>query len=150
MSSQLSVEEWTTTETAALDRCGHCDNCTRAPGSVSRIDLRLPAWQTLKAAEAVEGHGSRLTLRQLGGIVRGLGHGKVTVSKTRRRRAEQSATIDMEEIAGGKVLLAKEVRTRGRALAPLSLSLSACVCPHSRGRHAPLHRRTRRCSASTS
>lgn len=102
------MDEWTTEETAALDRCGHCDNCTREPGSVKRIDLRLPAWQTLKAAEAVKKCGARLTLRQLGEIVRGLNHGKVNIPRG-RRRTQGTATIDMEEIAGGKVKLSREV-----------------------------------------
>lgn len=122
VSSQLAVEEWTTEETAALDRCGHCDNCTRAPGSVKRIDARLPAWQILKAAEAIQQCGSRRTLRQLVETVRGLGHGKVTVSRTRGRRMKESATIDMEQIAGGKVELSAEVRAfrRPRSVFPSS------------------------------
>lgn len=111
VSAQLSVEEWTTEETAALDPCGHCDNCTRAPGSVKRVDLRLPAWQTLRAAEDIKRCGARLTLRQLGELVRGLGRGKVNVSGTRHKRTKGSITIAMDELAGGKVQLSREVRT---------------------------------------
>ena len=119
VSSELSVEEWTTEEKAALDRCGHCDNCTRAPESVRRVDLRLPAWQILKAAEAVEHCGSHLTMRQLVDIVRGLGHGKISARRIRYKRAQESMTIDMTEIAGGKVELSPEVRTYKAAMLAL-------------------------------
>ncbi|KZT66630.1 ATP-dependent DNA helicase [Daedalea quercina L-15889] len=107
VASQLSVDVWTTEETGALERCRHCDNCKRAPESIDCMDVRLPAWQLLKIAEAVEVHGGQVTMMQLADIARSRGHGKSIARKRGRGRAAErgTVTIDPKTIAGGPVKL---------------------------------------------
>ncbi|KAH9932324.1 P-loop containing nucleoside triphosphate hydrolase protein [Fomitopsis serialis] len=107
-SSQLSVDAWTTEESNALEPCGHCDNCKRTPDMVKPMDVTPHAWQVLKIAEEVKTRGGRLSLVQLAGLVRG---NKVTVSNRRqgRREKEQGGeTLDLNKVAGGKVVLSRE------------------------------------------
>ncbi|KZT07931.1 ATP-dependent DNA helicase [Laetiporus sulphureus 93-53] len=111
-SSQLSVASWTTQETDALERCGHCDNCTRAPESVKRLDVRLHAWQILHVAEAVQDARGRVTIAQLADLARGSGGASFTMTSSQKGRGrgkeKERIALDLEEVAGGKVELAKE------------------------------------------
>jgi len=111
-SSQLSVNSWATQEKDALQRCGHCDNCTRLPDSFSRRDVRLPAWQLLRVADAARRNSGRLTIGQLCDLARGLGGATFDVSGKgkgkSRAKEKQRAELNLDEIAGGKVELSKE------------------------------------------
>ncbi|KAJ7293437.1 P-loop containing nucleoside triphosphate hydrolase protein [Mycena rebaudengoi] len=64
-SSQLSISAWTTEDSNALEKCGHCDNCTREPGSFERKDVTLETWQILKIVDAVQHSAGSSTLTML-------------------------------------------------------------------------------------
>lgn len=111
-SSSLSISSWATEESNALDRCGHCDNCTRPPESIERKDVTVEAWQILKVAGAVENDGGRVTLGMLGDLVRGAGGGAYGVAAGGRKgkgNAKEKIGLDLDAIAGGKVTLPKDV-----------------------------------------
>jgi ATP-dependent DNA helicase Q1 len=109
-SSDLSVASWTTDESNAMDRCGHCDNCTRPPDNVEHKDATVEAWQLLKILEAVEGGGGRLTIAGLSDLARGLGGGSFeTGGGGKRRKGKEKMQIDYDSVAGGKVGLSKDV-----------------------------------------
>ncbi|PCH44665.1 ATP-dependent DNA helicase, partial [Wolfiporia cocos MD-104 SS10] len=113
-SSQLEIASWTTDEEDALARCGHCDNCTRAPDALVRQDVRVPAWQILQVARAVQRNDGRVTIATLSDLVRGLGNATINVASGKRKgRAKESETIglDLDAIAGGKVNLSKGTRS---------------------------------------
>lgn len=108
-SSDLSMASWTTNESDAMDRCGHCDNCTRPPANVEHKDVTVEAWQILKILEAVEGSGGRLTIAGLSDLSRGLGGGSFeTGGGGKRRNAKEKIQIDYDSVAGGKVRLSKD------------------------------------------
>ncbi|KAG2152610.1 P-loop containing nucleoside triphosphate hydrolase protein [Suillus bovinus] len=108
-SSDLSMASWTTNESDAMDRCGHCDNCTRPPANVEHKDATVEAWQILKILEAVEGSGGRLTISGLSDLARGLGGGSFeTGGSGKRRNAKEKIQIDYDSVAGGKVRLSKD------------------------------------------
>ena len=70
------------------------------------------AWQILKVAEAIERDGGRVTLGMLGDLVRGSGGGSYGVAGGGRRgkgRGKEKVGLDLEDIAGGKVKLSKDV-----------------------------------------
>jgi ATP-dependent DNA helicase Q1 len=113
-SSQLSMSSWTTDDSDALARCGHCDNCTRAPEILDHRDMTTEAWQILKIVEAVKRSGGCLTLTQLAELARGAGGGAYEVTSRRggRRGNERSKEkLDLDAVAGGNVDLSKEVGT---------------------------------------
>ncbi|OAX38744.1 ATP-dependent DNA helicase [Rhizopogon vinicolor AM-OR11-026] len=108
-SSDLSMASWTTDESNAMDRCGHCDNCTRPPDNVEHKDATVEAWQLLKILEAVESSGGRLTIAGLSDLARGLGGGSFeTGGAGKRRKAKEKIQIDFDSVAGGKVGLSKD------------------------------------------
>src|ERR1700733_12701044 len=80
VSADLSMASWTTDDTDALARCGHCDNCTRAQETMDHRDVTVEAWQILKIPDAVQRHCGRLTLNGLGDLVRGSGGGAFDVA----------------------------------------------------------------------
>ncbi|KAG1734011.1 P-loop containing nucleoside triphosphate hydrolase protein [Suillus lakei] len=95
--------------TNAMDRCGHCDNCTRPPDSVEHKDATVESWQILKILEAVEGSGGRLTIAGLSDLARGLGGGSFETSGGgKRRNTKEKIQIDYDSVAGGKVGLSKD------------------------------------------
>ena len=106
--SQLSVSTWSTAESSALDRCGHCDNCSRDADSIERRDVTLPAWQLLKILQAVQQQGGRLTLSKLATLARGGAKGMYEVSKGKKRQTE-NLKIDLDTVAGGPVDMNKTV-----------------------------------------
>lgn len=107
-SSQLSVDAWTTQDKGALERCGHCDNCTRAPDSLARRDIRLAAWQILQAAELAERQSTRLTIGQLSDLVRSKKAATLSAKPKGRGKASTQVELDMADVAGGAVELSKE------------------------------------------
>lgn len=112
VSSDLSMASWTTDDTDALARCGHCDNCTRAPETVDQRDVTVEAWQILKIADVVKRHGGRLTLNGLGDLARGLGGGAFETSsggKGTKGKSKEKTSISLDDIAGGKISFSKDV-----------------------------------------
>jgi ATP-dependent DNA helicase Q1 len=110
-SSQLSIASWSTDETDAMARCGHCDNCTRAPETVDRKDMTTEAWQILKIAEAVQRDKGMLTLGMLADVARGSGGAAFDVRSGGRaaQGKEKKGVVDLDVVAHGKVELSKDV-----------------------------------------
>ncbi|KAH7912757.1 P-loop containing nucleoside triphosphate hydrolase protein [Hygrophoropsis aurantiaca] len=108
-SSDLAMNSWTTEEANAMDRCNHCDNCTRPPESIANKDVTLEAWQILKTLAAVESRGGRVTINGIGDLARGLGGGKFDANVGgKRKKAKESVQLDCEAVAGGKLQLSKD------------------------------------------
>ncbi|KAG6333050.1 hypothetical protein ID866_6039 [Astraeus odoratus] len=106
-SSDLCMLAWTTEESHATERCGHCDNCLRQPGTFVHQDVTLAAWQILKILETVHTQGGRQTIAGLGDLTRGLGGGTYDTSG-KRRNTKTKEQLDYGSIAGGKVELSKD------------------------------------------
>lgn len=120
MSSDISLNSWTTDPSKALERCGHCDNCKRSPDSLDQKDVTLEAWQILKIAESVQAQGGRLTQKALGDLARGLGGGgfEATAGQGKRKaKAKEKQNLDVNQVAGGKITLSGDVSS-GPAHAP--------------------------------
>ena len=113
-SSSLSLSAWSEDSNATtLDRCGHCDNCTREPGSVATRDVTLEAWSLCKVAEHVSREGGRLTIAMLSDLARGNAGGSFDVNakkKGRKGKQAEKVGLDLDEICGGKIGLTKDVR----------------------------------------
>ncbi|KZP14674.1 ATP-dependent DNA helicase [Athelia psychrophila] len=108
VSSDISLNSWTTDPSKALERCGHCDNCKRSPDSLDQKDVTLEAWQILKIAESVQAQGGRLTQKALGDLARGLGGGgfEATAGQGKRKaKAKEKQNLDVNQVAGGKITL---------------------------------------------
>lgn len=103
------MASWTTDETDALARCGHCDNCTRPPESVDHRDVTVEAWQILKILEYVQRHDGRLTLNTLSDVARGAGGGGFEGGKGKGKKQAEKQSIDLDDVAGGKINLSKDV-----------------------------------------
>ena len=106
------MSSWATSESNALDRCGHCDNCTRSPDSIEHINVTTMAWRILKVTEAIERDSGRVTLGMLGDLVRGSGGGSYGVVGGGGRgkgKAKEMVGLDLDDVAGGKVKLSKDV-----------------------------------------
>lgn len=108
-SSSLSTSAWTTDEKAADERCGHCDNCTRAPETIQQVDVTVQGWQILKVVEQVEIEGGRVTIAMLSDLCRGAGGKGFDVPSGRRGKGKEKSELNLTEIAGGPVTLSKEV-----------------------------------------
>ncbi|KAK0468201.1 P-loop containing nucleoside triphosphate hydrolase protein [Desarmillaria tabescens] len=68
-SSDLSISDWATEETGALDRCGHCDNCLREGDSLIR-DVTYEAWQLTKLVAAICDTKNKHTARSIATIAK--------------------------------------------------------------------------------
>ncbi|KAL1674623.1 P-loop containing nucleoside triphosphate hydrolase protein [Schizophyllum commune] len=109
-SAQLSESAWSTDTTSVHDPCTTCDNCTRDPATYAEHDVTLPAWQILRVAEEIKDRGVSITIKKLAEIARGLGGGTVS-SGTKRKKGKGASgpeTIDIEDVAGGKVDMKQE------------------------------------------
>lgn len=95
-SSPLSLSAWSDVDGASPTRCGHCDNCTRAPDSISTRDMTLECWKILKVLEAIARDGGRVTITILTDLVRG-GSGK-------------KICLDLDGLIGGKITMKRDVR----------------------------------------
>lgn len=91
-----------------MDRCGHCDNCSRDEDSIERRDVTLPAWQLLKILQAVRQQGGRLTLSKLATLARGGAKGMYETFKGKKRETE-NLKIDLDTVSGGPVNMSKTV-----------------------------------------
>lgn len=109
-SSQVSINinSFSTEEVGALDPCKHCDNCIRSPESIERRDVTLATWQILQVVNAVQRAGGRLTLSMLATLARGGNKGAFEASQARRSAATKQ-TLDIQDVAGGRVDLSKNV-----------------------------------------
>lgn len=112
-SASMSMSAWSTAETDALAKCGHCDNCVRSPESIEKKDVTLATWQILQVLKHIENDGGRVTLGMLADLVRGAGGGSYGVNNGGKKKGKQSASkekvgLDLEEVAGGKVALGKD------------------------------------------
>lgn len=103
------MASWTTQESSAMDKCGHCDNCTRAAGTVVYKDVTLEVWQLLKIVQAVHTEGGRQTIAGLSGLARGAAGGSFEAGG-RRKKGKEKVQLDYNAIAGGQVTLGKDVR----------------------------------------
>ena len=101
MSAELDVSAWSEDGTAALERCGHCDNCLRDPTGYKHEDKTLEAWQILKVAEEVYRLGGNTTVAGLASLAASARKPKIKVKQ--RRGSATEMQIDVDEIAGGKV-----------------------------------------------
>jgi hypothetical protein len=112
VSSHVAVSSWSTNDKAALEPCGHCDNCTRPPEEVEHRDVTVEAWQLLKVANAVCIPGGNIPLTKLVDLARGRGGGSFTTSTGGGKRAKTKSVIalDLDAVASGKVCLGKDVR----------------------------------------
>ncbi|KIM36716.1 hypothetical protein M413DRAFT_449052 [Hebeloma cylindrosporum] len=111
-SSHLSISSWSTSDVGALDPCGHCDNCTRAPESIERRDMTIATWQILKVLQAVRQGGGRLTLSGLAALVRGgrIGSFDVAVKKKGKKGGADGVgkgSVDLDDLVGGPVEMKK-------------------------------------------
>lgn len=105
----------------ALERCGHCDNCTRPLGDVDQKDVTVEAWQILKIVDSVKRQGGRLTHNGLGDLARGMGGGAFDVGSGKGKgKTKEKQTLNLDEIAGGKVGLSRDVGTRCMMLCTVS------------------------------
>ncbi|EKM76430.1 hypothetical protein AGABI1DRAFT_78494 [Agaricus bisporus var. burnettii JB137-S8] len=103
-SSSLSISSWTTEDQDALERCGHCDNCTRPPSSMENKDASFQSWQLLKIVEHLHNNNCNVTLILLVGLAKNASQGAFEVTEGRARRKER---MDLEKVAGGVVDLSK-------------------------------------------
>ncbi|KAF9460286.1 ATP-dependent DNA helicase [Collybia nuda] len=112
-SSQISISSWSTDDSDALTRCGHCDNCIRPPEEIDRRNVTLETWRLLRIVSAVEKDGGNLTLNMLATLARGNGGGAYEVTqggrgKKGKGKTKEKVGLDLEEVAGGKVDLSKD------------------------------------------
>ncbi|KAF5326297.1 hypothetical protein D9611_000672 [Ephemerocybe angulata] len=106
---KLSITSWTTQESSALDRCGHCDNCLRDPASIIKRDVTPAAWQILRIVAEIGKVQGTLTLASLAKLARGKGGSKVDVAKGKgRAKTEESVGLDLDRVCGGPVELSKK------------------------------------------
>ncbi|GAA5850770.1 hypothetical protein JCM8547_009085 [Rhodosporidiobolus lusitaniae] len=85
--------------------CGHCDNCTRDPSTVSTVFITLAAYRALRIICTATSQRGTLTLPQAADLVRGLGGGSFS---TQERKGKGEGKVDVSEVAGGKVALSKD------------------------------------------
>ncbi|KAF5351184.1 hypothetical protein D9756_008189 [Leucocoprinus leucothites] len=109
-SSNLSISSWTTEDQDALERCGHCDNCTRPPETIERRNVSLHTWQLLKIAYHVHRIGGKATVNMLAGLAKNAGGGAFDVSSGGRgkRKEKEKVNLDLDNIAGGTVDLPRD------------------------------------------
>lgn len=111
-SSSLSLSAWSDSEGNTLTRCGHCDNCTRSKSSITTRDVTLESWQVLKVLEHVSRDGGRITVGMLADLVRGAGGGAYSASTGGKKgKGKEKISLDLDEVAGGKVTMNKNVST---------------------------------------
>ncbi|KAF8600248.1 ATP-dependent DNA helicase [Ceratobasidium sp. AG-I] len=111
-SSALSLSSWTTEPNGKLTPCGHCDNCTRPPETVSTKDVTLDAWTIIRVAQTIDGEGGRVTVGMLADLARGVGGKAFQVpgggGGRGKKKTSEKVGLDLAEVAGGKIALSKD------------------------------------------
>ena len=109
-SSNLSIASWSTEDQDALERCGHCDNCTRPPETIERKDVSLYSWQLLQIAHYIHKNHGKATVNMLAGLARNTGGAfDVSSGKKGRQKEKEKVTLTLDDIAGGTVDLSRDV-----------------------------------------
>ncbi|EFP89198.2 uncharacterized protein PGTG_15039 [Puccinia graminis f. sp. tritici CRL 75-36-700-3] len=97
------------------EACGNCDNCKRDPSEIKQEDLSVEALKICDVVGYVNKMGGRVTLVQLGDLVRGIGTPMSTIISNSQARkdvddflADVPAGIPVPDLSEGKVLLKKE------------------------------------------
>ncbi|KAG6862899.1 hypothetical protein C0991_009575, partial [Blastosporella zonata] len=108
--TQVAISAWTTAESDALTRCGHCDNCSRTADDVIHKNVTRQAWQLVKIAKALNESGANVTLNSLAALARGNAGGSYEVSSRKGKgKTKEKQKLDLDEVAGGEVKLRKDV-----------------------------------------
>lgn len=111
--TSLSLSSWTDTGSTFVDRCGHCDNCTRPTSSFTNQNVTLEAWKLCQILEEVHQSQGRLTIAALAALARGNGGGTFDVlegGRGKRKRGKAEASLDLHTLCGGKITsLGREV-----------------------------------------
>lgn len=115
-SADLDVSAWSADGTAALERCGHCDNCLRDPVFHRHEDKTLEAWQILKIAEGVYNLNGNVTIASLAALA--VGHRQSKIRVKQRRGGATEVQMDVNSIAGGKVDMSLSVSSLSVSLRP--------------------------------
>ncbi|THU95817.1 ATP-dependent DNA helicase [Dendrothele bispora CBS 962.96] len=106
-STSLSLSSWSTSDSSALDKCGHCDNCTRPASAIVKRDVTFETWQILKCLEEVTRNRGEVTLKQLAEMVRGVGANAATDGGGKKGKGKgkgkEKSNVDLERVCGGKV-----------------------------------------------
>lgn len=100
---QLSMTSWTTEDSNALERCGHCDNCIRqaAPTHTFRTeDITVPVWQIIRIVGETQRLGAKVTMASLTQLVRTKVKAEVEV---KRGRGKQKVQLNLQDLCGGPV-----------------------------------------------
>jgi ATP-dependent DNA helicase Q1 len=76
--------------------------------------VTLDSWRIIRVAEEVQRQGGRVTLGNLGDLVRGLGGGGFgmgggATGKKRKGAADEKGSLNLIDLVGGKVGLGKDV-----------------------------------------
>nr|XP_031858167.1 uncharacterized protein CI109_006409 [Kwoniella shandongensis]KAA5525239.1 hypothetical protein CI109_006409 [Kwoniella shandongensis] len=118
-SAHLSASAWDNADSlsssgGSTTTCGICDNCTRSPESIITKDVTVESWKILKIAQIVQSEGGRVTLANLGDLVRGLGGGTFGVvgggeegRRKKRKLTGEKGQLSLDEV-GGKVTMGKD------------------------------------------
>lgn len=104
--TSLSLSSWNDNGSTFVDRCGHCDNCTRPPDSLVQKDVTLEAWKLCQILDEVHRSQGRLTIATLAALARGNGSGTFDThegGKGKRRKSKAEATIDLHTLCDGKI-----------------------------------------------
>ncbi|KAI9608934.1 hypothetical protein H4Q26_005128 [Puccinia striiformis f. sp. tritici PST-130] len=99
--------------------CGHCDNCKREPADIKHADLTVEALKICDVVSHVNKMGGRVTLIQLGDLVRGIGTPMATIIRNTQAK-KNSDHIECERpgyllgpnLTKEKILLKKELLHR--------------------------------------
>ncbi|ORY87468.1 P-loop containing nucleoside triphosphate hydrolase protein [Leucosporidium creatinivorum] len=87
--------------------CQHCDNCLRDPSTYESLDISHHAYRALRILSAAGKQSATLTLPQAADLVRGLGKGGFS-TQTQGSKGKGKGSVDVNEVAGGKVTLDKD------------------------------------------
>ncbi|EJD54785.1 ATP-dependent DNA helicase [Auricularia subglabra TFB-10046 SS5] len=109
VSSSLALSAWGAATDAGA-KCGHCDNCRRAPDSFSpNLDVTLDAWRAVRVLSHIATHKGRVTIAILADLVRGVGGGAFSAGGKKGKKSQQDKLdLDLDEVCGGKISLSKD------------------------------------------
>jgi len=109
-SSNLSISSWSTEDQDVLERCGHCDNCTRPPETIECRDVSLYSWQLLQIVHHIHKNRGKATVNMLAGLARNAGGAfDVSSGRKRGRKEKEKVTLALDDVAGGTVDLSRNV-----------------------------------------